>query len=379
MKQESRTMEALIEKYTRDLRSGCTNKPAPAEEDQTIIITGTTGALGSYMIDFASSNPKVQKIICLNCSENAKERQSKGNEERGLSTDLSKAEFLHANLSQFDLGLGKNVYGRLLGEVDRVIHNQWPVNFNMPVESFEPHIRGVRNPADFSRKAAKRVPIIFVSSIATTEGWNQPGPVPERFIHDFSLAVGGYGRSKLVSSLILEKAAEISKAPTEIVRVGQIGGPVSEKGFWNRQEWLPSLIASSLYLRLLPDGLGPMTSTADWTPVEGTANLVLEVSGVADEVAIDDMQGYFHGVNPAKTQWQALAPAVKDQAKTEDISKNPGIKLLDTYKAWSQAAKEGQKHILFDMTRTKERSKTMREMKAVTPELVKNCCRQWEF
>jgi hypothetical protein len=49
--------------------------------------------------------------------------------------------------------------------VDRVIHNQWPVNFNMPVKYSEPYIHRVRNLADFSYKAVKRVPMVFISSI----------------------------------------------------------------------------------------------------------------------------------------------------------------------------------------------------------------------
>ncbi|KAK3367615.1 hypothetical protein B0H63DRAFT_405312 [Podospora didyma] len=398
--EENKTMRALVEKYTRDLEKEPADKPAPADDGQTILITGTTGALGSYLLDFASSNPRVKKIICLNRAEDGKGRQTKGSAERGLSTDFSKAVFLHADLSHYELGLPKKKYDKLLGEADRIIHNQWPVNFNMPVESFEPHIRGVRNLADFSRKAKKRVPIVFISSIATVEAWRKSEPVPEDSLDDFSMSVGGYGRSKLVSSLILEKASQISGVPSEVIRVGQIGGPASEKGYWNRQEWFPSIIASSLYLQLLPNSLGQMT-TVDWTPIEGIAHLVLEVSGIASNVAVDDIKGYFHGVNPVETEWMTLAPAVKEfygdrikkivpldewiaalersQATTEDISKNPGVKLIDTYKAWSDATKSGQGHVQFDMTRTKAHSKTMREMKAVTPELMKNWCRQWGY
>lgn len=398
--QEDHAMTAILGKYTKGMPAGRTDKPAPADDDQIIVITGTTGALGSYMLDLALSCPRVKKVICLNRSDDAEARQAKSNEERGLNTDFSKAEFLHADLSRSDLGLDKDVYERMLHEVDRVIHNQWPVNFNMPVESFEPHIRGVRNLADFSCRAAKRVPIVFISSIATVDAWKKPEPVPERPLHNLDISTGGYGRSKLVSSLILEKAAEVSGVPVEIIRVGQIAGPSSEKGVWNRQEWLPSIVASSVYLGVLPDSLGQMT-TVDWTPIEGIANLVLEVSGVTCKVAIEDISGYFHGINPEKTQWATLARAVKEfygdrikklvsldewvsaleesQTKTEDISKNPAVKLLETYRAWAEAARRGQGYVAMEMTRTKSRSKTMREMQAITPDMMKNWCRQWGF
>ncbi|KAK3290801.1 ochratoxin A non-ribosomal peptide synthetase [Chaetomium fimeti] len=376
------------------------NKPPPRDEGQVIVITGTTGALGTYMLDIASSCPGVKRIICLNRTDDAETRQRKTNADRGLNIDFSKAEFLRADMSQYDLGLEQGVYDRLLTEVDRVIHNQWPVNFNMPVESFEPHIRGVRNLADFSCKAAKRVPIVFISSIATVSAWKNPEPVPEEPLGDLDISTGGYGQSKLISSLILKKASEVLGVPIEIMRIGQIGGPSSEKGVWNRQEWLPSIIASSVYLGLLPESLGQMT-TVDWTPIEGIANLVLEASGVTCKVPIQDINGYFHGINPDKTPWRPLGEAVKEfyggrikklvsfdawvsalensQTKAEDIGMNPGVKLLDTYKAWVRAANEGQGYVAMDTSRTTSRSKTMREMHAVTPELMKNWCRQWQF
>ena len=396
----SDTMKALLEKYTRDMPHAQGDKPPPADDGQVIVITGTTGALGSYMLDLVSASPHVKKIICFNRSDDAEARQRKAAADRGLRADFSKAVFLHTDMSSFDLGLGKETYEGLLREVDRVIHNQWPVNFNMPVESFEPHIRGVRNLADFSFRAAKRVPVVFISSIATVDGWRKSEPVPEQPLRGFSISNGGYGQSKLVSSLILEKATEVSGVPTEIIRVGQIGGPSSEKGFWNRQEWFPSLVASSVYLGMLPDSLGQM-STIDWTPIEGIANLVLEVSGVTAKVPIKDISGYFHGINPSRTTWATLAKAVREfyggrikkvvsldewvkaleqsQTHTEDISKNPGVKLLDTYKSWATAMKEGQKYVPMDTARTESRSKTMHEMHAITPELMKNWCRQWGF
>ncbi|KAL2151784.1 hypothetical protein VTH82DRAFT_6882 [Thermothelomyces myriococcoides] len=398
---EDHAMEAILEKYTRDMpRAPAAGKPAPADKGQVIVITGTTGTLGSYMLDIASRCPRVRKVVCLNRSDDAEARQRRSNAERGLQIDFSKAEFLHADMSKHDLGLEKEVYEKLLREVDRVIHNQWPVNFNIPVESFEPHIRGVRNLVDFSCRAAKQVPIVFISSIATVNGWREPEAVPERSLKDPNIAVGGYGRSKLVSSLILEKASEVSGVPTQILRIGQIAGPSSEKGLWNRQEWLPSIIASSLYLGVLPDSLGHM-STIDWTPIEGIANLVLEASGVTCQVSPEDIHGYLHGVNPVTTEWKPLAEAVKEfyggrirrlvplaewvetleqsHAKAEDISKNPGIKLLDTYKAWAVAAREGKSYVAMNTSRTTSRSKTMREMGAITPDMMKNWCRQWEF
>lgn len=395
---EISAMKAQLDKYTRHLPiADITEKLPPADDGQVIMLTGSTGALGSYLLDFMCSSVAVKRIICLNRAEDGLGRQREVTTSRGLKTDFDKVEFLHANLGQSCLGVGNEAYRRLQNEVDRIIHNQWPVNFNMPVESFEPHVRGVRHLVDFSAGARKHVPVTFISSIGTVDGWKHPYPVPEESIDDLTIISTGYGRSKLVSSLLLEEATKKSGVPSEIIRVGQIGGPESENGMWNKQEWLPTIIASSAYLGVLPEDLGSM-QTVDWTPIEGIAKMVLEVSGITSRVPIEEVNGYFHGVNPSKTSWTPLAQAVKEfyggrikrlvpfsewvdtveksHAKTDDANKNPAVKLLDTYREMS---KGGQRHVNMDMTRTKKYSKTMREMKAVTPDLMKHWCSQWGF
>ncbi|KAI1474192.1 hypothetical protein K445DRAFT_319573 [Daldinia sp. EC12] len=393
--QAVQTMKAQFEKYTKDLPVANTNKPAPLDKDQTVIVTGTTGALGSYLLHFLIGDSKVKKVVCLNRSKDGLSKQADSFRERGLNADFSKCEFLQADLSLPDLGVGSEKYNELLGTVDRIIHNGWPVNFNIPLSTFEPHVRGVRHFVDFSAKAAKRVPIIFISSIGTVEFWK--GRVPEAQITDFSIPGGNYGRSKMISSLILDEAAKFSGVPTASIRVGQIAGSRNEKGLWNRQEWLPSIIASSVYLGMLPGNMGRF-DTVDWMAIEDVANLVLDVAGINEPVPVEKISGYFHSVNPKTITWQDLAPVVKEyygdrikkivdsnewlaalkasQATTTDVNKNPGIKLIDSYESFFFG---GEKTIVFDMERTQEHSKTAKNLEAITPEMMRNWCRQWNF
>ncbi|KAI1637851.1 hypothetical protein F4809DRAFT_299478 [Biscogniauxia mediterranea] len=396
------TMRALWQKYTLDLPNPKADRPDPADEGQTVILTGSTGMLGSYMLGFMVSNPAVKKVICLNRAEDGgKKQQAKAMQERGLPLDYeTKAEFWHADMSRSDFGLPKETYERLLLSADRFIHNAWPVNFNIPVESFEPHLRGVRNVADFATYAAKRVAVVFISSIGTGDRWDtKKGPFPEQRMEDLTLPSLGYGRSKLVGSLILDDAAKAGGFEAAIIRVGQVAGPEADAGCWNRHEWLPSIVASSLHLGALPKDLGGM-QRVDWTPCERIAKLVLEVGGIAQRVPAGALGGYFHGVNPAATTWTALAPAVqafygKERIaelvsfeewverlarsqradSTEGLDRNPGVKLLDSYRGFATA----EHTVAWDTTRTKERSPTMREARAVTPELMKHWCKQWGF
>ncbi|KAK7994340.1 thioester reductase domain-containing protein [Apiospora marii] len=403
--QHQRDMKALWDKYTQNLirASMAFTRPEASDKDQTVLLTGSTGMLGSYMLDIMAHSPRVRKIICLNRPDDGgAEKQAAAMKERGLDASyVDKVEFLKIDASQPKLGLNEEVYNRLLQETDRVVLNAWPVNFNMPVNSFEPHIRGVRHWADFAASAKRRVAIVFVSSVGTVDGWKgQSDSVPERRFEDMSFAQGGYGASKMVASLVLEDASMKGDFPAASIRVAQIAGPERDAGVWNRHEWLPSIVASSLYLKALPTDLGGAVDRLDWTPVERIANLVLEVDGITQQVTPLSISGYYHGANPSTTSWKKLSQAVLDfygqerlpeavsfeewirrlektqNEATSNLGKNPGLKLLDSYRAMAQG---GVASTVLDMKRTVGQSPTMRESRAVTPGLMGQWCKHWGF
>ncbi|ETS83210.1 hypothetical protein PFICI_05086 [Pestalotiopsis fici W106-1] len=401
---QQQLMKQLTEKYTKDFTSSKPNRPEGYHQAQTIILTGSTGQLGSYLLDLLIRSPQVSRIVCLNrAKDGGLEQQRQGMKERGLSSNFTeKSSFHHADISKPGFGLPSDVLRDLLHNADRWIHNAWPVNFNIPLESFEPHLRGVRNVADFATQANKRVAVIFISSIGTASRWDSTnGPIPESRLTDTSLAAAGYGRSKMVGSLILEAAAASGDFPAAVLRVGQIAGPEKGTGTWNKHEWIPSLIASSLYLGALPSDLDN-ASDIDWTPVEKIAALVLELAGITQLMDPADISGYYHGVNPHRTTWDSLAAAIKDyygsrrirelisfkewtrrleesgQSSTE-IDLNPGIKLLDTYRGMVAAMESGHPSPRFATQRTEAQSPTMRQPQSITPDLMKQWCKQWGF
>ncbi|KYK57081.1 NRPS-like enzyme [Drechmeria coniospora] len=393
---EIRTLKRLVGQYASHLPPPVSGKPDPLDDGQTVLLTGSTGSLGAHLLHQLCALPKVQKVIALNRGrDGSASRQSSINAARGLSTDFTKVDFLAADLSLADLGLGTAKYEQLLSSADRVIHNAWPVHFNMCVASFEPHIRGVRHLVDFAHRAAKRVPVIFLSSISTVAAWKSADLVPEHRLDDDALPDMGYGRSKLAASRILDAASSGSGVPTVSIRMGQIAGPRGPRGVWNKQELMPTLVASSLHLGVLPRDVGGHDEV-DWLPVEDAAGLVLDLSGVTVKVAVSDLNGYFHGVNPSKTTWTKLAAALEEYyaariklvsfeewvaaleasaAATTDLSKNPAVKLLDTYKGILRTSRA----VRLDMRRTMRRSPTVAMLGPVTPELMKLWCSQWDY
>lgn len=124
------------------------------------------------------------------------------------------------------------------------------MDFNLSLDSFEPHIAGVRDLIALAAQAVKKPPIFFTSSISTLVNWSSKHPhekVPESAFHDFTIpAAMGYAESKYVSERLLELATREHSVSAAVIRVGQLAGPVVKDGVWSKQEWLPSVSLTSV-------------------------------------------------------------------------------------------------------------------------------------
>ena len=238
----ARKMEETLEKYSKDIPQAVYTRES---DNITVVLTGSTGSLGSYLIDVLISNPSVSKIYALNRATDGKSKQFLANSSRGLSVDFEgKVTFLQTSLGDEMFGLDTKTYKQMSREASVIIHNQWAVDFNLSLDSFQPHIHGVRRLIDFSASSVRHPPIFFTSSVSTTGNWsslNPDKPIPEQVIGDMRVPFAiGYGESKYISEHLLAAAGSkgISAA---VCRVGQLGGPVEKGGMWNKQEWLPSV------------------------------------------------------------------------------------------------------------------------------------------
>lgn len=140
-------------------------------------------------------------------------------------------------------------------------------------------MNGVRQFIDFFAHSTYGASIFFISTISTVMEWpvSHTGKMPETVINDWSLPQPmGYAESKYVSERLLEEASRVSSVPVKICRVGQVAGPTSQTGRWSMREWFPSLIASSAFMGVIPENLGPM-EMVDWVPVNLLANIILDL------------------------------------------------------------------------------------------------------
>ena len=338
-------IEALIGKYSHfeTISTKPRETASKGEVDQSrqlsVILTGSTGSLGSHILLALLAKPQVAHVYCLNRAEAAKV-QVRLLAEQGFDTTQiaefeSRVRFLHStSLEAPQLGLASHADYDLLksSRITHIIHNAWPVNFNIALRSFESHIAGVRALIDFCAVVPEHPKLMFISSLSSVAALSGKKTVPETIVSDPSApSPMGYGESKYVAEHVLNRATEASRGAisTAVLRIGQIAGPVkSSKAAWPAREWLPSLVISSRTVRALPGSLGRMDQV-DWVPVDLLADSISEL--VLDDVdrqaweyqgGEDTRRGgggkqpsstVFHVVNPNAVAWAELLPFLKAQ------------------------------------------------------------------
>jgi len=183
-------MTDLVDKYTKDLPArGPASGIAPPGD--TVLITGTTGAIGSNTLAELCGSHNVIGIVVLARKSTVPiyNRQKKALEDRGLDpgiVDSSKITLLEGDPSLPGLGLADDVLLKLKSVVTHIVHVGmwesvacpqahprlfalgWRVDFNLSLSSFEPNVAGVRNLINFALESKLPTPprFILVSTVA---------------------------------------------------------------------------------------------------------------------------------------------------------------------------------------------------------------------
>ena len=393
-------MESLVDRYTQDLSRVSSRKRKHQSVDASklsVALTGSTGSLGTYLLLSLLDDPMIEKVYCLNRSANGRDRQKQSFKNLGLERDLSKVDFIKANYGESQLGLSDEKYVELTSTVHSIIHNAWKVDFNHSLDSFEPvHIRGVRTLIDWSIHSSRHAHIVFLSSTSSVGNWQQLGLgeiVSEWRMYDHNVAGQmGYAESKHVAECILNIAREDFEVPVSVLRIGQIAGPVSAPGVWNKDEWFPSLIKTSQSLGYIPDYIPP----ANWIPVDSLAATVLDIVHYA---AKTNERNTYNIVNPRSTEWESLIDTVLkrlgsrvrlialskwvemleqvDRSNTDELTAKPAIKILDFFRAIDK--QKTSKQLTFLKSHAIAASKTMSSLEPVNQDWMEIWLSQWGY
>ncbi|RAH66761.1 acetyl-CoA synthetase-like protein [Aspergillus aculeatinus CBS 121060] len=401
--------DQLLQKFTSqiELPADCAARSATRPSTQTLVLTGSTGQLGSYILHALLHSPSMAHVHCLNRNEHAREIQHERMVTYGLTplaNDESRVSFWTADLSRADLGLQRG-----------------------------PHLQGVVNLINFTARSPQSPHLFFLSSISSTIGHRtESGLTPETIITTTTPAPNGYANSKYIAEHPLAHAAQQKlQQPSQnhnerrpafaFARVGQVAGAVRSPGLWNPAEWFPSLVRSSWHLNALPDTLGPALNRIDWVPIDLLAEVLVDLAllggaqgGKMAGSARGQVQVY-HPVNLHPKSWDEVLPIIvgelaarrgvdeleivslrewvqrvrfdvetagrgEGRQKFDEkelqvlLAHNPAAKLLDFFE---ELVGQTESENALETVRTAKVSRRLQEVEGVQPEWVRKWVGEW--
>ncbi|KAI1132858.1 enterobactin synthetase component F [Nemania abortiva] len=257
-------------------------------EAETVLLTGTTGYLGAFLLHTLIETTTA-RIICLvrftDVSKDTNQTRGmarvRGNLlDLGLWNDsmLERIEILPANLSRTRLGLSLDAFDELASRVQVIIHSAATVNLVYPYAAMRgANVIGAREIMRLACQAGATVHHISTNGVLpnSVEGWSEDSmvainDVPEKLLD-------GYGQTKWVAEQLILAAAERG-LPARIYRPGTISGH-STSGSSNTYDLLNALVVESLQLGHAPNVDGWY---AEMTPADFVSKAILSIADIAD-------------------------------------------------------------------------------------------------
>ncbi|KAK2608172.1 hypothetical protein N8I77_006797 [Diaporthe amygdali] len=371
----------------------------------TILLTGSTGSLGSYLLSHLVTLPQVTEVVCFARSSRRYDdvpaslvkQHVEAAEQKGatIPSDLrSKVAVLQGNPTAARFGLTSGAYEGLCSKITHIMHAAWPVDFQRPLESFESQFGFLQGLLQLARDVRTKRPLLkprllFVSSIAVVGKYPMiygSHTVPEEVITDPRCTSLGYGKAKLVCERILAKAADDWPLEMEVsfVRAGQLSGDEGS-GYWNAKEHLPTLIKISHESRVFPR----LDGTLSWLPVDVAARSMVELL-----FSSGPMKLAYHVENPIRQDWMAVMSEIAkelghkpscfvefeewtrliNQRGSTDNDSDSGL-LTDFLGKEFQHMSDGD--IVLDTSRARKVSKILRNAQSVSSQTIAKYVQAW--
>ncbi|KAJ2905390.1 hypothetical protein MKZ38_005488 [Zalerion maritima] len=237
--------ETKIDEKKCQTPSASTTSPDPGYADQGIevVVTGSTGFLGSEIVSRLLKNPRASKIHCI-AIRNLEDRRST------LYSD-PKVVYYAGDLSSPRLGLSQSDFQALSRTTHRIIHNGATVNFLKSYSSLRAsNVDSTRELAYLA--AARHVPIHYISS-AGVAGFTGKETLPPQSVKEFQPpndGSHGYSATKWASEVVLEKVASAGGPDMQVTihRPTSITGPNAPA-----TDLMQNIIRQSLKMRALPN------------------------------------------------------------------------------------------------------------------------------
>ncbi|RWA04930.1 hypothetical protein EKO27_g10174 [Xylaria grammica] len=279
-------MQSLLSTY-----SGLLQQIKPARSDDAhasstgaaatgVILTGSTGTLGTYILRALLDRPALPRALRSQLPSAPIRRQPH-----------------HPQRLAGQFQFGSASLSTTIGRAGELVH-------------------AVQRRGGVARKEYE-VPVRVIRG-GVVDG--KPGLAPEALVElQPHAGSSGYSNSKLIAEHLCDCAARHLAAPVLVARVGQVAGAIRHKGRWNPAEWLPSLVISSRHLGCLPNSLGLRFSAVDWVPVDALADVVVDMVTqlIRGDGATAEGARVFNIRNPAVISWEKLLPAIQEGIEAE--------------------------------------------------------------
>ncbi|GBE77228.1 putative three-domain protein [Sparassis crispa] len=393
--QQQATMLIMVDKWsskfdvkTMPASNGVETEAGP----QAVVLTGATGSLGAHILQQLVSLPNVTKVVCLsraNSHAESLERLRHSLDLRRLSLmqeQWIKVESFAANINEDKLGLTEDEYASILTQATTVVHNAWPVNFNLSVDSFDEHVGGAVNLINLCLRSTKSpLPSFYFSSSIATRTGSLDLVCTEDFSASPSTANGtGYGRSKWIVEKVCERAGKQTPVHVGVLRIGQLAGD-TKSGVWNETEAWPLMFKAVKTTGALPR----ISERPSWLPVDMAASGIVEIvtQPQSPKAAV------YHILNHKLTTWDTVLAGLKQAgvrfdvvdsaewlnrlAKSDsDVQTNPAVKLLAYYRERFGKLSD-RPPIQFSIDGTSQVSPSIAACKPVSEELIGRWVQHW--
>ncbi|KAL8678453.1 MAG: hypothetical protein Q9186_005191 [Xanthomendoza sp. 1 TL-2023] len=307
-------MSTMLEELIKELSPPVSLSLEPfGKAVRSIVLTGSTGWLGMYLLETLLAEPDVEHIWCLNRSTEAYQQwQNHAYHLARRGQTSARLTFLTVDYKKEFLGLGSYDLQKIKEEVDLIIHNAWKVNFNEPLISFAENLRSVRTLANISATGSCRPHLVFISSISSCGPWGPSiehgAEIPEAAVTNLDAALAfGYGESKMVAERLLDAASRRHGIRVSVLRIGQIAGPSEpDNSSWPDRDVVVAMLKTSKSIGLVPDNLPDV----DWIPIDKISKIIVEIS-VSTRHDKHNSPEYFNIVNPYPVPWGRLLNPVE--------------------------------------------------------------------
>ncbi|KAK7454620.1 hypothetical protein VKT23_011373 [Stygiomarasmius scandens] len=387
----SRMLE-MVARWTARLETHKSSSDAKLKpvDARVILLTGATGSLGAHILYQLVSSSTVHKVICLSRASSHEESRNRVKESLKLrklplpADEKFDSYSANPNLPLF--GLTEEEYNAIRSEVTDVIHNAWPVNFNISIDSFDEYIGGTVNLMNLCLQSPFSEPASFYFSSSISSRQGSPDEIcTEDYADSPATAAGtGYAQSKWVVEKLCQNAAEIASLPVGVFRIGQMVGD-TVNGVWNETEAWPLMFKSTNTVGALP----LIDENPSWLPVDHAGSAIAEI--VTREQPLSKSEVY-HIVNPnVSVGWSEILDGLEAAGlcfdrvdiqtwlerlvkSDQDGERNPSIKLLPF---WRQRWSKPRKPMVFLTDKTSVVAPSIAGSPPVVKELVQKWVQHW--